>query len=155
MSKFVTLESTNGWQDRFIVTEYFSSDANIFLWPCALLLSAHFAAFPDLCRDAVLIELGAGKTSLCEFYVTRNQLPEMLVFSGVGLPSVVAARLGATQCLSTEKDDPLTQDILHQNLSMNNVIAPLGPCSPCVLNWGDINSIKQILDGRFSLIRHL
>ena len=64
MPKFVHIEAASGWHEQFTVIEHLSSDTNIFLWPCALLLSAYLSSFPDLCRDSVIIELGAGKNIL-------------------------------------------------------------------------------------------
>ena len=67
---------------------------------------------------------------------------------------MVAARLGATQCLCTEKDDPLTQDILRQNLLVNQALIPSGPCEPCILNWGDDKAVHRLLLGDSCVIDH-
>ena len=63
MPKFVHIETASGWRDQFTIIEHYSSDNNIFLWPCALLLSAYLASVPDLIGDhsVVIVELGSGE----------------------------------------------------------------------------------------------
>lgn len=60
MPRYVHIETSRGWKERFEIVEYFSETSSIFLWPCSLLLSAYLTANPDLITHSSVIELGSG-----------------------------------------------------------------------------------------------
>jgi predicted nicotinamide N-methyase len=79
------------------------------IWPCAVLFSNWMCANPDKIRGKVLIELGAG----------------------LGLPSFVAARLGAERMVVTDVDEALP--LMRRNAEANS----LPNIEPQRLFWGD------------------
>jgi hypothetical protein len=79
------------------VCEVLSKEARVFTWPSAVVLSTFLVARPEVVRRKRVLELGAG----------------------TGLPSIVAALLGAEHCLVTERNEAETLRNIQRSVALN------------------------------------
>ena len=118
MYKHIYINSSKGICVDVVIQE--NINHNIFIWPSSLVLSAYLVSNSLLCLSRTFFEVG----------------------SGVGLPSIVAAKLGASECFITEKsnEDDVQLNLLNYNIGINNLEKI---CHAQTFNWGDIlNTVK-------------
>lgn len=117
MCKLVHINSSDGVEVYLEITE--NCDENIFVWPSSLVLSAYLVSNSKLCKARTFYEIGAG----------------------CGLPTLVAAKLGASKCYLTEKNQDIQLDVLKTNVKRN---ALENICHIHSTNWGESvsNTIK-------------
>lgn len=100
--KTLKIETKSGILLNPIVKEFFTEYQSIFTWPASLVLSAYLASRPiEICESKSFVELGAG----------------------TGLPSIVAALLGASHCVLTERSDGDVFNNLQDTIQLNKVEA--------------------------------
>lgn len=102
--KNISIYSNNGINKLdVLINEFFTKEMkNMFIWPSALVLSSYIASNHQIFKDKSIIEISAG----------------------VGLPSIVAAKVGARNCIITEQGidkDNLILENLRKNVTSNSV----------------------------------
>ena len=80
------------------VFEAIDDDLQLFLWPSAFVLAAYIATSEDF-RDKHVLELGAG----------------------VGLPSLVAGKIGALKVTITDRSEETTLRLIQDNIDLNSL----------------------------------
>ena len=117
MYKHVYINSSKGPCICIVIQENVSK--SIFVWPSSLVLSAYLVSNSNICMNQKFYEIGAG----------------------CGLPSLVAAKLGASKCSLTEKFDDSQLEILNSNIQKNSLEHI---CHAELLNWGSLipNELK-------------
>lgn len=117
MFKRIHINSSDGVNICVDIIE--NCDKNIFVWPSSLVLSAYLVSNAKLCERSIFYEIGAG----------------------CGLPALVAAKLGASKCYVTEKDNDIQIELLKTNVCRNGLD---NICHVRVGNWGEniSNTIK-------------
>ncbi len=94
------------------VNELVSEELQSFVWPCGLLMSCYFMHNKAVFKDKVILEIGAG----------------------VGLPSIVAGKLGASKCIITDRaDEEKVITNIKKNISDNELDKV---CAAFPVNWG-------------------
>ena len=128
MCKLVHINSSDGVEVYLEIVE--RCEENIFVWPSSLVLSAYLVSISKLCKAHTFYEIGAG----------------------CGLPTLVAAKLGASKCYLTEKNHEVQFDILKTNVRRNGLD---NICHIQATNWGESvsNAIKCdfIFNGSLSM----
>mgnify|MGYP006079989801 CR=1 FL=1 len=110
------------------VREFVQADFQIFTWPSALVLSCFLISNGDAVSCKKVIEIGAGN----------------------GLPSIVSAKLGATSCLITERDQQETLNNIRASIDLNEDI-PENVCREFPLPWPIEDAKSQTNDQRSAL----
>ena len=94
------------------VNEVVSEELQSFVWPCGLLMSCYFMYNEAAFKDKVILEIGAG----------------------VGLPSFVAGKLGASKCIITDRaEEEKVITNIKKNITYNELD---NVCSAVPVNWG-------------------
>jgi predicted nicotinamide N-methyase len=96
------------------VREFFRENGQtIFTWPGGVLLAAYIASHRVEFQNRRCLEIGCG----------------------TGLPSIVAAKVGARHCTLTERDDSMILENLRANVAVNGLDRPEHDCVVAALDW--------------------
>ena len=97
---------------------HLSASKACFIWPSAIELANHIASNPHLVRNKKILELGCG----------------------VGLPAVVAAKLGAYSVTATDADI----EYVNKTKKLNPVVQKILTCKKYI--WGNVGAILHDFD---------
>jgi predicted nicotinamide N-methyase len=120
--KKISIYSNNGCKKiDILINEFFTRDMkNMFIWPSSLVLSSYVASNHHIFKDKSILEISAG----------------------VGLPSIMAAKVGARNCIITEQGidnkDNLILENIRKNVTSNSVDHI---CNVSSLQWGIITEV--------------
>lgn len=103
------------------VNEVVSEELQSFVWPCGLLMSCYIMHNKDAFKDKLILEIGAG----------------------VGLPSLVAGKLGASKCIITDRAE---EEKVITNIKNNITDNELDKvCFAFPVNWGH-NIVEDLVE---------
>lgn len=97
---------------EFVINEVVNEELQSFLWPCSLVMSCYLIQNIDSFKHKKFLEIGAG----------------------VGLPSLVAGKIGAKKCIITDRAE---EEKVILNIKRNiteNLLDSV--CSAYAINWG-------------------